>query len=191
MPKFVNRLGPAITGLRHRSEGPMLQAFLESTYRAAAHHRDALAARILPSVANAIASSRSRRVPTTEPRTVMRTSKIGSEVAQLKWLWIVTRVRQGREDRRLAAACPDRATQPRHAHHCAQLPGLCLLLTRDGECMFEIGFSFGRISFGGRQSDFASGSVNLGLAQPSLVDSTVVIASSMQRQASSNRSSFA
>jgi len=57
--------------------------------------------------------------------------------------------------------------------------------------MFEIGFSFGRISFGGRQSDFASGSVDLGLAQPSLVDSTVVIASSMQRQASSNRSSFA
>ena len=40
------------------------------------------------------------------------------------------------------------APQPRHAHRRAQFQGLCLLLTRDGECTLKIRFSFRRIRLG-------------------------------------------
>ena len=37
------------------------------------------------------------------------------------------------------------APEPRHAHRCAQFPGLCLLLSRNRERTFEIRFRFCRV----------------------------------------------
>jgi hypothetical protein len=53
--------------------------------------------------------------------------------------------------------------QPRHAHRRAQLPGLYLLLTRDGERTLEICFRFRRIPLRRFQRDFAGNAIDFGL----------------------------
>ena len=79
------------------------------------------------------------------------------------------------------------APEPRHAHRRAQLPGLCLLLARDRERTLEIRFRFRRIRLAATSARFRRPCDGF---RPrtivSLVVSTAVIASPMQRQASSN-----
>jgi hypothetical protein len=55
------------------------------------------------------------------------------------------------------------APQPRHADSRAQLPGLCLLRTRDRERPFETGFGFCQIPLWRHQGDFAGDAMDLGL----------------------------
>jgi hypothetical protein len=60
------------------------------------------------------------------------------------------------------------APQPRHAHRCAQFPGLCLLGSRDRERTCEIGFRFRRIRLRRLERDFAGHPMDLGLMPPFL-----------------------
>ena len=78
------------------------------------------------------------------------------------------------------------APEPRHAHCRAQFPGLCLLLTRDSERTLEICLRFRSVRLGDIKSDFAGNAIISASNHVSLVVSTAVIASPMQRQASSN-----
>ena len=79
------------------------------------------------------------------------------------------------------------APEPCEAHCGAEFPGFCLLLTRDRERALEIGFRFRRIRLAATCSAI-SPAMRLTSASHhlSLVVSTAVIASPMQRQASSN-----
>ena len=56
------------------------------------------------------------------------------------------------------------APEPRHAHRRAQLPGFCLLLTRDSKCAIKILFCFFRIRRGRLECDFPGNAMHLGLA---------------------------
>ena len=58
------------------------------------------------------------------------------------------------------------APEPRHAHCGAQLPGLCLLLTRYRERALEIRFRFCRIWLRRLECDFPGDAIDLGLVQP-------------------------
>jgi hypothetical protein len=51
-------------------------------------------------------------------------------------------------DRVAILACPDRATEPRHAHGRTQFEGPCLLLTRNRKRTLEIRLRFGRVRLG-------------------------------------------
>src|ERR1700730_18197617 len=55
------------------------------------------------------------------------------------------------------------APEPRHAHGCAQFPGLRLLLTGNRERALEIGFRRRRIRLGYKQRDFPGYSMEIGL----------------------------
>jgi len=60
------------------------------------------------------------------------------------------------------------APQPRHTHRRAQLPGLCLLLTRNRERTLEITFRFRGIALWRLERNFAGDAVDLGLEPPFL-----------------------
>jgi hypothetical protein len=53
------------------------------------------------------------------------------------------------------------APEPRHAHYCAQLPGLCLLLSRNRERPLEIRFHFYRVRLRPHRRDFSSDAMDL------------------------------
>jgi hypothetical protein len=53
--------------------------------------------------------------------------------------------------------------QTRHARRCAQLPGLCLLLTRNAKGPLEMRFRFRQIRSRRQQGDFAGRAMHLGL----------------------------
>jgi hypothetical protein len=84
---------------------------------------------------------------------------------------------------RLALVAPE----TRHAHGRTQLPGFCLLRTRNRECALEIRFCFGHIRWW-RDLSAISPAMRWNSAShhPTLLASAVVIASRIQRQASSN-----
>ena len=58
------------------------------------------------------------------------------------------------------------APQARHAHRCAQLPGLCLLSTRDRKRALEIRLRFRRIRHRRHKRDFTGNAIDLGFAPP-------------------------
>jgi hypothetical protein len=51
------------------------------------------------------------------------------------------------------------APEPRHAHCCAEFPGLCLLLTGNNECAVEIRFCFFWIWRERLECDFAGDAI--------------------------------
>src|SRR5262249_25809983 len=53
--------------------------------------------------------------------------------------------------------------EPRHAHRCAQFPGLCLLLACNRESALKIPFRLRRVRLRRLQGDFAGNTMNFGL----------------------------